>query len=127
MLHTIFSILSDLFAWFAFCFCSHQLTYLRYFLLGTTGKRDSFHLEQNVAVCSSSDNSTCSVCVRGICESINDAVVTVGCVSNISSVNLAIHFDEKLWKCFKISLGKISSVETLSKVKNSTILEKAQS
>lgn len=88
--------------------------------LDTTGKRDSsspsgvargiFSSGIECCRCTLSDNSTCSVSVRGICESINDAVVVVGCVSCIPSV--------------KFTSWTISPAETLSKVTNSAVLKK---
>ena len=73
--------------------------------LNTTGKQVSSRLSgvgkgtfstgTECCRCTLSDNSTCSVSVRGICEVINNAVVMVDCVSCISVVK-AGNSDSKL-------------------------------
>ena len=102
--------------------------------LDTTGKRDSsspsgvgkgtFSSGTERCRCSLSDNSTCSVSIRGICKGINDAVVTVGCVSCISSVEggnpddkLSSLYCRKCENISKFTLGKISPVRHYLKYK----------
>lgn len=96
--------------------CSRRV-YLRYFFAWHNWKTSGvgkglFSSGTECCCCSSSDNSTCSVSVRGIHEGINDTVVTVGCVSSVSSVkvgnsnNKISSLLKKLWKYFKIHIGE---------------------
>ena len=57
--------------------------------------KDKFSSGAECCRCTISDNSNSTVSVCGICEGINDAVVIVGCVSYISSVE-AGNSDSKL-------------------------------